>query len=368
MWAITAAALATLRASHTVAVRATAYTPGGEILTDVPLTGGVVTADAKSQVRRTASVTVGDPTYWSTTGFEALSPVGTEMAIEFGIVIPGVGPEWIPLIHGPIQKITSGHPRTEALTVDIADRSKAVADARLDSPTQTRAGYTCVQEITRLIRGALPDSTVLDLTGNTAEAPALEIDKDPWADGVEKLADAIGAEVYADPIGRFIIRSTPVLEADPVWVVDSGATGVLIKANLEATRERVYNAVIATGERVDGASPVWAKVVDYDPTSPTFYGGPFGKKPRFYSSPLLRTTDQATLAAEALLARVRGYSCSVTVEAVPNPALEPGDVVEVRLPDGTRQRHICDKVPIPLAPGASQALETRSAADLPAES
>lgn len=365
MWTLSAAAKAALRGSHTIATRCTAYTPSGGILSDVPLNGGSVDADATSQVRRTASLAIADAALWPAGGFDALSPVGSEVALEYGIALPG-GMEWVPVFRGPVQKASLPLPATSALAVSLSDRSKWVAEDRMDFPTQTHVGASTVEEITRLIHETLPSVEVLDLSGDTTTAPTLQIDKERWQDGVEALADSIGCEVFADQIGRFVIRRQPTLDDAPVWVIDAGTTGVLIKAERELTREGVYNAVIATGSRTDGTPPVYAKVTDDDPASPTRYGGTFGRKPRYYSSPLLLTTDQAVSAATALLARAKGYVATVTVEAVPNPALEPGDVIEVRLPDGSRQRHIVDKVPLGFSADSSQSLTTRSV-DLPAE-
>lgn len=365
MYPISAAARAALRGSHAVDSRVTAYTPASGVLAGVPVTSGSVEADAKSQVRRTASLAVADARLWPAGGFDALSPVGAEVGIEFGIVLP-TGTEWVPVFRGPVQSASLSLPATSALAVTLADRSKWVAEDRLDVPSQTRPATTTVAEIARLITESLPGVEVVDLTGNTTLAPVLDIDKERWQDGVEKLADSIAAEVYADGLGRFVIRRQPTLDDAPVWVVDAGATGVLIKADRELTREGVYNAVIATGERTDGTPPVYAKVTDDDPASPTRYGGPFGRRPRYYSSPLLTSQAQAQTAAAAILARARGYVATVELEAVPNPALEPGDVIEVRLPDGSRQRHIVDKVPLSLAATDTQSLTTRSV-DLPAE-
>ncbi|GJF04967.1 DUF5047 domain-containing protein [Pseudonocardia sp. D17] len=365
MWNISAAARAALRGAHGITGRATAYTPSGGVLADFPIKEASITADAKSQVRRTATLTVADPSMWPSSGFDALSPVGAEIALEYGIVL-STGVEWVPVFRGPVQTASLDMPITDALSVDLSDRSKTVADDRFDVPTQTIAGNTVVQEITRLIRATLPNVEVIDRTGDTTVAAVLDIDKERWQDGIEKLADSIGAEVFADQVGRFVIRPQPTLFDDPAWVVDAGSTGVLVKLERELTRDQVYNAVIASGQRSDGIPPVWAKVTDDDPDSPTRYGGPFGRKPRFYSSPLLTSQDMAEAAAASLLERVRGYVASVEVTAVPNPALEPGDVIEVRLLDGTRQRHILDKVPLTFSPGV-QAYTTRSI-ELPAES
>lgn len=357
MWPLSAAAREVLRGSHQVTYRAVAHTAILGAL-DVALVGGTVTSDAKSQVRRTATVEVGDPALFPVSPYAALSPVGSDLAIEYGIVIPRHGVEWVPLIRGPIQKVTGTLPRVDALGVEVADRAAAIAEDRLTAPTQTAQGSTIVAEITRLIVESNPLAEVIDRSGSVQPAPVIEIEANRWADGVERLADAAGLEVFADTEGRFVIRAVPTLDDAAVWVVDAG--GVLITADLELTRAQVYNAVVARGERSDGTPPVHALVVDDDPASPTRYGGPFGRKPRYYTSPLLTTVAQCQQAARALLDRVKGFAATVKLETIVNPALEGGDVIEVDLGDGTRQRHIVDQVPVPLSPSSSQTLATRS--------
>lgn len=368
MWPLSPGARAALRTSHSIVTRLTAYTAIQGVLADLPLTGGSVEADAKSQVRRTASLDIGDPTLWPADPYAALSPIGSELAIEYGIIVPGrLEPEWVPLIRGPIQTASGKQPATGTLGIAVADRSQPIAEDRLSVPTQTVEGATCVAEISRLITETLPNAAIIDQTGSTMICPVIDIDKDRWSDGVEAIADAMAAEVYADQLGRFVIRNTPTLDDPPVWLIDASITGVLISADRELTREQTYNAVVVTGERTDGTPPVWAIVTDDDPASPTRYGGPFGRKPRFYSSPLITTTGQAIAAGQALLARVKGYVATVKVEAIPNPGLEPGDVVIVVPPAGPPQTHILDTAPCPLHPEGTQTLTTRSLDVLPAE-
>ena len=109
-------------------------------------------------------------------------------------------------------------------------------------------------------------------------------------------------------------------------------------------------------------------VVDDDPSSPTVWGGPFGKKPRFYTSPLLLSGGQAEATAADMLSRVTGYIANVSITQIVNPALEPGDVIELVTLDGVKQRHIIDTVPIPLSATESQSLTTRTQDELEPES
>ena len=226
MWPMMSEAFDALRVSHVITARATAYLPNGAILRDIPLSGGSVTADGKSQVRYTATVEVADPELWPVLASDPLSPVGAELAVEFGIDIPGGDIAWIPLIRGPIQSVAMAEPVTTTLRVVVNDRSKTVADARVTSPLQTNPNLTCVEVITELIQERV-NAQVVDLTGSDQECPQLDIDEHPWAQGIEKIADSMQAEVYCDREGTFIIRRTPQLTDTPVWTVDAGRDGVL---------------------------------------------------------------------------------------------------------------------------------------------
>jgi hypothetical protein len=368
MWPISLTAQQVLAGSHQITVRATAFTDRHGTITDLPISSGAVMVDATSQVRRTARLTVADPGLWPVDPFDVLSPLGSELLIEYGIVVPGAGVEWVPLIRGVITDISRDQPVTSgqgALPMSLADRSIKVADDRFDQPVQTIPGARVVSEIQRLIRESLPDVTVTDHTGSTQLAAVIEIERERWADGIEKLSDALGAETFADPTGDFVIRPQAT-HADPVvWQIHAGHNGILVSTSEKQTREQVYNRVIASGQRSDATPAVWAAVSDTNPNSPTRYGGPMGRKPRFYSSPLLTTTQQCHEAASALLARTTGMHASLSLTAITNPALDAGDVISVDTGTGS-QVHVIDTVTIPLAPGDAQEITTRTL-DLPPE-
>jgi hypothetical protein len=368
MWALSSTAQMVLTSSHAVDVRATAFTSSYGAVT-LPVSSGSITCDATSQVRRTGTVGIADPVYWPGNPLSILSPLGSELLVEYGIVIPRQGTEWVPLIRGVITDVARQRPYgsgSDPVTVTLADRSSRVAEARYEQPTQTVSGATNVTEITRLVTEVFPGITVTDLTGSTQVAAQLDIERERWADGIEKLADAIGAEVFADPLGNFVIRTTPTLSNPVAWVISSGRGGILVSKSDTQTRSLTYNEVVASGQRTDGTPPVYAIVQDTDPNSATYIGGAFGRKPRFYSSPLLTTTAQCQTAAAGLLARTTGMQGGVTLTSVTNPALDAGDVILVQQ-GKTQALHIVDTVTFPLKVGDAQSITTRSVT-LPQES
>ena len=358
-----------IRDSHEMRVYAAAFTPSGGVVDNLPVTGGSVVSDAGSQVRRTATVGIGDTDLWPADPVSILSPIGSELLVSYGVVLQPGEVEYITLIRGPITRVQRQIPSAssgDAITVTVADRSSKVAEARFDAPTQTIAGATTVSEISRLITSVLSSVTVTDFTGSTKTAPQMEMERERWNDGIEKLADSIGAAVFALPDGNFAIRAEPTVSDPPVWTLDAGDWGVLLAEDDEYSRDLTYNRVVASGQRVDGLiPPVYAVASDTNVNSPTYINGPFGIKTRFYSSPLLTTVAQCQSAADSLLARVIGNHVNVSFTTLCNPALEAGDVIRLLFEDRD-EVHIIDRVEIPLRPGDPQQIKTRSPA-LPEE-
>ena len=153
----------------------------------------------------------------------------------------------------------------------------------------------------------------------------------------------------------------------PSWTVDASASGVLLTADRGRDRTKTYNVVVVNSELADGTPPLPPLVMaDEEATSPTFVGGPFGRVPYFYSSPLLTSVDQQRQAGQAILTRVSGLNAQMTLTAVPNRALDVMDTVDVLL-DQERydiarpvERHLIDRITHPLGVGDAQQIDTRS--------
>lgn len=361
MWTLSTDAQLALVESHGMTARATVYSPTLGVL-NLPIAGGQVDADPNSQVRRTGTVAA-DPRWWPRSPQDLLAPYGSEMQIDYGIVLRSGDIEWVPVMRGRLDDTQRKRPATGSgeLTVKLVDRAAAVAEDRLLTSGQTRAGYSAPAEITRLIQETLGAGQVVDdRTGITDAAPVIDIPRDRWDEGVEKLATGIGAEVFFDQQGTAIIRPQPTLDDPEVWRIATGAAGTILSADDRLTRDGVYNRVVAIGQRSDGTPPVWAVAEDTDPASPTRVDGPFGPKPRFYSSAMFTTTEQCQAAADALLARVRGASVRTTLTTLVNPALEPGDVIVAADGLGRTLRIILDKITVPLSVTGTQPLQARS--------
>ncbi|HEY7037161.1 MAG TPA: DUF5047 domain-containing protein [Thermomicrobiales bacterium] len=146
----------------------------------------------------------------------------------------------------------------------------------------------------------------------------------------------------------------------PVWLIDTGDRGVMLNAEEALDRTGIYNGVLVEGQADASDVPVSALVVDNNPSSLTYWGGPFGRVVRIEQSSAVQTATQAQQAAQALLSTKLGLTRSLVLTAAPNPALEPGDTIRVRFVDGRDELHTVDAIRLDLGPEGAQELTTRS--------
>lgn len=352
MWPLDPAALELLGRAHGVQARLWASVNGSGFTVPVPLlAGGSVAVDTASPVRRTLDCKVALPV-----GHPAVDPLSAELRAEVAVVNPSNGQTWWTPV-GTFVVTSALEERPGVLAVKGADRYQRVLDARFERPVST-AGSILGSLVTLLEQAhyrITVDTTAAPVTRNAAST-LWERDRD---EAVRSLATALGAEVVFDPLGVARVRPVPTVSGAIAWRVGRGRYGVKIGAQRGASRERTYNAIAVTGEP-ENLPPVYA--IAHVTTGPLRWGGPFGKRPRFYRSTLIETAAQAQAVADSLIARVQGVARTLELDALPNPALDGGDVLQVEVAPGLWQRHLASSFTVPLGLG-SMPIATRTDAD-----
>ncbi|MGV9352277.1 DUF5047 domain-containing protein [Streptomyces misionensis] len=308
------------------------------VVLDLAHTDGSVTVDRGNSVRRTCTVTVPDVSLLPMSPMDQLAVYGARLRILRGIIYGDGSVEAVPLGLFRINSI-SGDPAFGPVTIDGSGLEAVVADDKFTAPYTTRGATNATAAISNLIQASIPGAVITNrATDATIGTMTWDAQSDRWA-AVQECATAIGAEVYADADGQFVIAELPDLLTAPVaWNVDAGETGVLISANRSFSRDGMYNMVVASGENTeDNVPPVSATASDTDPTSPTYVSGPFGRVPKFYSSATLTSSTLALNAAQKLLRDSVKPNTTVSLTSLPNPCLEPGDVLRVTYEDGRRE-------------------------------
>lgn len=254
-------------------------------------------------------------------------------------------------------EITDG-PGGVAIEVAGADLSRKISRNRWDDTYIIEAGTNYATAIQDMVRNRMPDA-VFNFASTSRTTPRLffgeQSSNDPWQDA-QDLATAIGYELFFDARGICTLRPEPDPEiGDSVWEFEDRARPTMIELRRRVTDENTYNKVVVTGEGTSNTAPVRAVAIDDDPSSPTYYLGPYGTVTMRFTSSSVTTGEQAQDAADALLRRVKGATEAVELSVVPMPALEPGDVVTVTR-DKTKieGRFLIDQLRIPL--GADESM------------
>lgn len=223
-------------------------------------------------------------------------------------------------------RITSAQPAGSSITVSGVGLLAAVDEARFLYPfstdATTRAGLT-----SRLLQGLLP--VIIEVPDRPAAACSEDQDR------LSLLRDVVDSWP-----ARLWIDSSGIARVSPAW--DDDAPGAPVAGLSEG------DTIIRNGVTIDPGEPgpnayrvsnipegdveaVWAVATISE--GPMRYGGPYGYRVNYYSSPLL-SADPAALAevARTMCARAARRTLALTVRSTPRWEIEVGDVVTVDAP------------------------------------
>lgn len=357
MYAVSQDFLAALRASNRVVVAIDAWRGGRIVGQDLPLdteNPGQVQVDGTSNVRRQLQCQfVREPGLW-----DLLAPVGTELRPRYGVRFVDGQIEWCPLGVFVLDSQAMGTgPGGATLRVTAPDRWVRVQRAAFVRPRGSRTSVRTPEEIMNLVREAVPEATTVRQESTyRGRTPTLvwERSREDAINGLRTVADA---EAFFDADGGIVVRDA-TRDRSPVWTIDAGAAGVLVDADRARDRRNTFSVVVVTSTAPDGARFDPVIIRDTDPSSSTYYRGPFGEVVDYLDSPTLRSKTQAIVAGRRRLDAVAGVASQVTGTAVPNPALDAGDAVDVLMPPEAPggqvilERHLIEAVTTPLGAGA----------------
>lgn len=332
----------------------------GNTWLDLTVHDGSITAASTSQVRWSAKSLV---VSGADIGRRGLSPYGSRIRVYMRMHYDRGTFETVPLGVYRVEEVSQAGLRPGRASLDGLSLEAQVQDERFHTPRSLDIGPG-EYWVTKLIKEVLPEIGISWRLGSSL-VPQLVEEKDRWGliDGRSRdpsIAKSLGGRVFCDSRGSFVAAKVPTLEDNPVWTLAAGPGGVLVEPQQTLSREGVYNQIVASGASESGQPPVGPAIAsDDDPISPTYYRGPFGAVPLFYTSKLLTTFAQCQAAALGLLAPRLGLKQQVSVSSIVNYAIEPDDVITVTMPDGHDENHIVDSVSFSLT-GGSMSLQTRS--------
>lgn len=359
---VSARFLRTVRGSHHAVFEARVVTAGKTGVdpsgTVVPILGGDVDFDGAAQVRATLELTTDGNSMWPSRAADLLAPYGNEVFVRRGIAYGDGVIEWVSLGYFRIYTPEQDRAPDGPIRVSARDRMSGIVDGRLVAPRQFSASATYGAVLASLVGEVYPWATIeWDDSTDTRPIGRQIIAEEDRYQVCDDLVRSVGKRWWWDHRGILVVR-TPPSPSFPVWEVNHGEGGVLVAMSRRLTREGVYNAVVAVGEGADTAVPARGVAVDLNAASPTYWHGPFGKVPRFFSSPFLTTNAQAQNAAVSMLRDQLGLPYAVDFTSVPNPALEPYDPIRITYP-GRSEVHVIDRMTVPLTAEAPLTGSTR---------
>jgi hypothetical protein len=346
-----------LAQSHTALATADAWLSGVLTRPDLPVVTGDVTLTADSLVRGslTLSVAGDDLALAPLDASSPLSTYGQEVNVRRGVALTSGVNELVSLGWYRIntaETMIRWQQRANGLSVsgvqvslDGEDRMASARDYRFTSPYQPSG--TVHSAVRYLVQACgLPTASWTAANPNVTGSAVYEEDR---LDALAALASSANAQVFVD--GNGVVQLTPLPSLDnPQFTYRLGDVSQVLDLRLRTTREGVSNAVVAKSESTaDGHPPLLS--ISQEVSGPSRWGGPFGYVPAFYSSPLLTNQAMVDSAAATRLANlISGRDLEVTISVMPDPRMEPNDVVLLDLPVAQYTGRVRE-VKIPIGPG-----------------
>ena len=360
--------LNSLRGSHQISIAAAVYRPE-DLTTAIPVDviGGTVTIDADAKVRRQGTLEVAFSLQQQTAQDLVRDlPFGGYATIERGIRYADGTTERVQLGRFRVDSIVWRELQGQA-TLTLSDRMAQIQDEMFTAPFAP-AGQHPSDACVTAVQQVFGTSIAYHIQTNPATEPMLgstTVYLDDRSAALTDLASSVGAEVLFDNMGDFVIRPTGGSSL-PVWTIDAASTGSMIAAEETLDRSSVRNGVIVRGQGPPdpgtGApgDTFYALATFDDPTAPTRWAGPFGKVPLVTDSTTVADQAQADATARALLNLRLGLQRTISVQSLPNPALEPGDIIELVFADGRTEQQTVNSTQIGLDPSGALTLTTTS--------
>ena len=379
MRAVTAQFLETLKGSRRMAARAKLVAPwqtgtnpvGIQLPTDdptassttwgyLPIVSASVVQDASADVTSTATLDV--VLDWPAKPTSVGSPYGTEVFIELGVQYASGTREYVGLgyfrINEDGQSLVNGGP----VTLTTEDRMANIRDGRPLFPQVFGDGASFQGVVDFVVNDVMPGVPVVyDFAASSTLLVGNHVLEDDRVKFLQELTTAYGKVMYFDYAGRLQVKSPPSPTSAPVHAIRAGAYGGLVGLQRSISRDGVFNGAVAKGDPASDIPPVSGFALDLDPASPTYWFGPFGKVPEYFSSTFLVTDDQCAGAAAAMRLKQNGAPYTVNLTATPNPALEISDVITVTYSDDfPDETHIIDRITLGLtAKDGTMSIDTR---------
>lgn len=299
---------------------------GSQYLGEVPVMGGVATTDLTIIGGELELQVPNVPEWVPTAPDHPLGNVGQELLVRKGWRgSDGEVLEWATIGRYLIHRAA---PEGDAITVRADGLGQRIEHFRFTDPFTAQSGQFLAQARALMSGTGLPVALDSSLSSRASSSRSWERGGsrvEAW----DELMTAWGAVSYIDPDARsLVVRAPWVATGAPVLTVTDGVAGSVVEvAPGGGPEDGTPNAVVASSAPEDGSVPLSAIVTVS--RGPRRWGGPYGRRPAFYASPLLTTWASVWSAARTRLASMQATTWDVTIDALSCPAIERGDLIRV---------------------------------------
>lgn len=356
-----------IKGPHELVSRVRVFHGADEVTPDggIPIATGAVSANLNSRVTRSLDLQVPFE-FFPHNPTDLLSPYRATVMVESGPRYLDGTTEFFPLFTGRIYEATLDGDGGVTLRAD--DLAADVLAFRFEQPQPSQTNLSIVQQMQALILEALPSATFGANDVDDAPCPMLVWDEDRGK-ALDDLASALKARWYCLGDGSFVIREYPYLTSTPdAFLVDGTASdghGLIRSATKTITRDATANSITVVSERTDGTAPVVARRRDVSSTSPTEFGGLFGKVSQILRPQTPLTAAEADQLAKSQLAASLALTEQWSLDCVTLHFLEPGDTVRIRY-RGVETVQVIDSWRLSLDIKGTMSMSTRSSIPEPA--
>lgn len=321
--------------SRVVGWRCAIVDPDGVEVADLPAIGGSVDFDGESAEQWACSLTVAGSEWVAREVTDPLDPrSGLRCLIYWRMKASGAwGEAWVEV---PVGAYWLEDPRIRddgtgpVTTVTGRDALAILRRGGYGSQTVSVGGLTVPAALTAIIQALSITTPVrIDSTSSVTLPDTYELGgRDPLDDLVDIAAQA-GLIVRSDREGAIIAGPAPEpwhVRAD--W--QEGPLCPVMDLSREVGTSQMVNSVtvVSTSPEVD--PPVVATIEDDDPTSPTYVGGPWGRRGLTHKTDAVATTEGAQGLARSILDGRRRPTEAVEVQVPGRGDLGFRDLVHLR--------------------------------------
>jgi len=261
---------------------------------------------------------------------DLLTPFGTRITVELGLELLDGSVSTVP--YG-VFEIASAKTRVDAATrivdVGLVDLSDNIERYEFETPLIVASGTDLATLVNTVVLNRIGVNPGMTATGSTLgekRTLGLETGTGPWTE-LQDILVGYRRTLSYDRVGNLQMDSL-ALDPDSAYPIDSTTS---LSADFDT---RPANVVVARGETLDGAAPVYAVVMDTDPSSPTYAGtgpgtSPYGRSTTYYTAAGLNwfVPGMAAAVANSILANQVGAGATYALTRSYDPTISAGDVI-----------------------------------------